>query len=97
MAVWRMDVACWISKDTRAQAQSRTRALTSAHALNQARTHTQDYIIRAFHKQQWFRECVSMLGYMYIACIVVKIHIVLSSTGVNLLKIKQRGCFILPP
>ena len=61
---------CWISKATRTHAH--------AHAPGQppharARTHinTEKYLIlTAFAWQELFRECASMLRYMYLACLV---------------------------
>jgi hypothetical protein len=75
---------CWISKATCAQAHDRAQARvpthtnthTSTHATTyeraQTHTHTQKYVVLvAFLRQQWFRECTSILRYTYIACLVI--------------------------
>ena len=75
--IWRMRVACWISKTTRAQAHARVRAPTTTHALQhpRERAHTQIYVIlMAFPRQQWLRERASMLRYMYIASYLILAH-----------------------
>jgi hypothetical protein len=55
VTIWRIRVACWISKAI----------CTQAHA------HTNQYVILiAFPRQQWFHERASMLRYTYMACLV---------------------------
>ena len=55
--IWRMCVACWVSKATRAPSHTHI--------------HTQKYLILiAFPQQQWYCESVSVLRYTYIVCIV---------------------------
>ena len=46
--IWRMRVACWINKATRAQAHTRTRAPTPTHAhtYSRARAHTHTHTHR---------------------------------------------------
>ena len=45
---------------------------TRARSHTQTHTHTHKYIILiAFPRQQWFRERVSLLRYIYIACLVM--------------------------
>ena len=66
--IWRMRVACWISKATR--------PYTHAHAHPpghppRANKHTEKYvIIISFLRQKLFLERLSMLRYTYIACLV---------------------------
>ena len=58
ITTWRMRVACWISKTTRAQAHACARAPTPTHtcARTHAHAHTQKYVILiGFPRQQWFR------------------------------------------
>ena len=74
-AKWRMSVACWISRATRAKAQTafvHSHPHTHAHACAhpRAHTHTEKYVIFfAFPLQQWFSERVSVLSYTYIGCL----------------------------
>ena len=72
---------CWISKATCAQAHDHAQARvpthtnthTSTHATTceRAQTHTEIFSTRCFLRQQWFRECTSILRYTYIACLVI--------------------------
>jgi hypothetical protein len=65
-AIWRR-VACWISKATRAQAHAHTPATSHPPP-----PHTHTYVIVfAFPPQQLLCECVSLLRYAYIACLVL--------------------------
>ena len=66
MTIWRR-VACCISKATRAQAHTQTRAFIHSHT----HTHIRKYAIReAFSRQHWLRERALMLRYTYIVCLV---------------------------
>ena len=48
-----------------------TRLRTHIHARKRKHAHTgQHVIVIAFPQQQWLRERVSMLRYIYIACLV---------------------------
>ena len=48
-----------------------TRPGNHMHARTPKHAHTNQYLIlTAFPQQQWCRECVSMLRYTYIACLV---------------------------
>ena len=60
MTIWRMRIACWISKGTRA------RAATPTHT----HTYSEHVIHFAFLRQLWFRERPSMLRYTCTACLV---------------------------
>ena len=74
-ATWRLRLAYWMIKATRAQAHSCARASTPAypptlpstplHTRTHARTHTHTEICNTdcYPQQQWFRERVSMLRY----------------------------------
>ena len=66
-AIWRMRVACWISKATRARVCTRLRARAPTYARKHA--HRQP-----FPRQQWFRERTSMLRYTYIALLVIVLN-----------------------
>jgi hypothetical protein len=81
--IWRMRVACWISKATRAHAPAHAHApeRPHTHACTHTRTRirphthaharTQKYVILlAFPRQQRFRERALMLRYTYIGCLV---------------------------
>ena len=63
MTIWRMCIACWISKAIRTQSHSHAHAPTHAH--------TQKYIsLPVFPQQQWFRERASLLRYTHIFSLV---------------------------
>ena len=65
--IWRLRVACCISKATCAKVHSRVRARIHTHG----RTHTDKYVILiAFPQLERFCERASVLRYTYIACIV---------------------------
>ena len=65
MTIWRMRVACWISRVTRANAHAH------AHTPEHPHTRREKYeILIAFPLQQWFRERASMLRYTYVAYLV---------------------------
>ena len=84
-------VACWISKNSRAQAHARaTTPTASTHAQvrtkprarDRARTHThtKKYVILiSFTRTKCFRERSSMLRYTYTACLVSKENILFST------------------
>ena len=59
-----MRIACWVTDAT----NTHTHAQTHAHA----HTHREYLTLIAFNWKQWLRERVSVLGYRYIACLVVK-------------------------
>jgi hypothetical protein len=63
MKIWRLRVACRISKATRAQAHARARTPTF--------THTQHVILVAFSRQQWFCERALLLRHTNIASLLV--------------------------
>ena len=73
--IWRMRVACRISKAARAQAHARGRAPTPAHthmhsptiAHTDTHTRTELFNIIAFTHQQWSREGALMIRNTYIA------------------------------
>ena len=54
--IWRMRVACWISKATRAQAHARARAPTHIHTRmhSPTRAHAQKYVTPLFHGNSGF-------------------------------------------
>jgi len=56
MTIWRMRVACWITKAT--------------HTHTPTHTHTQCVILNVFPLQQRLQERASMIRYMYIACLI---------------------------
>ena len=58
--IWRIRVACWISKATRARAHAHIHALKYTEKC---------VILIAFPRQQWFGERASR--YMYVVCLVV--------------------------
>ena len=65
VTIWRICVACWISKAIC------TYALAHAHAHGYPHAHTDQYVIHfAFPQQQWFCKRASVLRYTYIACLV---------------------------
>jgi hypothetical protein len=57
MAIWRMRIACWITRAKK----------TNTHT----HIHTEYLTLMAFTWKQWIRERASVLGYRYIACLVV--------------------------
>ena len=63
----RRRVACWINKATCAQVHSRVCTPTTTHTHTHTHTHA---IFIAFPRQQWFRECASMLRYTCTVCVV---------------------------
>jgi hypothetical protein len=68
VTIWRIRVACYISKTTCMHA--RTHAHRVTHALGHAHTHKYVIFI-VFTRQQWLRERASVLRYtMYIACLL---------------------------
>ena len=67
MTIWRLRVACRISKATRAQAHARARTPTFTHT----HTHTQYVILVAFSRQQWFCERALLLRHTNIASLLV--------------------------
>jgi hypothetical protein len=67
--IWRLRVAYWISKTTRAQASVHPHPPpphTHTHSLTHTHSHTEDCITYAFRRQQWYRAHVSD-----IACLVL--------------------------
>ena len=63
--IWRLSVACWISKAIRTYAPAHAHAPGYPHARKHA--HTDQYVILiVFPQQQWFSERASMLRYTYI-------------------------------
>jgi hypothetical protein len=66
MIVWRVRVACWISKATSAHAHA------SAHPHTHARAHS---FLISFPRQQWVCERASVLRYTYIICFVKKLFL----------------------
>ena len=71
VTIWRIRVACWISKATCTYAHAHAHALGYPHARTRKHAHTGQYVILiAFPQQQWFRERASVLRYTYIVCIV---------------------------
>ena len=66
--MWRLHVACLISKATRAQAYDRARSSTSTFT----HTHTQVYVIViAFPRQRWFCERASVLRHTHLPSLVM--------------------------
>jgi hypothetical protein len=65
VTIWRIRVACWISKAT----------CTLAHVYANAAGHTHKYVIFiAFPRQQWLRERALVLRYTNIACLVYALN-----------------------
>ena len=63
VTIWRIRVACWISKTTRSHTQSH------AHAPGHLRMHTQTNItLTAFRWRELLEESSTLLRYTYIAC-----------------------------
>ena len=79
--VWRLCVAYWISKASRASTNSHrctqthrhTHSHALVHAFLRACAHTEMCNTYCFPRQQLFRERSLMLRYTYIACIVVNV------------------------
>jgi len=59
MTIWRMRIACWMTKAT-----ARTHTHTHTH------THTRCVKLIASPLQQWLHERASLLRYTYIICLV---------------------------
>ena len=74
VTLWRMRVACWISKATRAYAQTRAHLQTHAYTQAQTHAHTLREICNTFFfpRQKSFRERDLRLRYACIACHVIK-------------------------
>ena len=72
--IWRLRVAYWISKLTRAQAQVRVRTPTPTYTHVRTTAHTEIYNTCRFLPQRWLRERASMLLYTYITCHVTVIR-----------------------
>jgi hypothetical protein len=71
VTVWRVRVACWISKVTCTRAHAPAHISGHTHARVHALACIQKYVIFiAFPQQQWLRECTSVLRDAYIACLV---------------------------
>jgi hypothetical protein len=69
--IWRMGVACWISKATRGSTCTRPRAQAPTRTHTHTHTHTEKYVtLTAFPREQWFRKSASFLLNTYIACLV---------------------------
>ena len=72
VTIWRIRVACWISKSICTYAHSHAYAPGYPHARTRKYAHTGQYIILiAIPQQQWLRERASVLRYTYIACLVI--------------------------
>jgi integrase len=69
VTIWRMRVACWISKATCTRPHAWVHTHGRTHAL--ASTHT-PLSNTAFPQQQWFHERTSVVRYTYIACLVLR-------------------------
>ena len=75
VTIWRIRVACSISKAIctygRAHAHDPRYPHAHTHARTRKHAHTDQYVILiAFPQQQFIRERASMLRYTYIACLV---------------------------
>jgi hypothetical protein len=68
MTVWRMCVACWISKATRAQAYAHTLAHLGTYV--RGRSYAEICNTYCSLRQQWVRERTSVLRYTYIVYLV---------------------------
>ena len=76
VTIWRIRVACWISKGICTYTHAHAHAPGYPHARTHA--HTDQYVILiVFPQQQWFREraSVSRYTYKYIASLVHSAHI----------------------
>ena len=70
--IWRLRVARWINKATRAKAHASALALTNhAHALPPPPYTHRNLILTDFPRQRWFRERSSELYYTCIVCPVL--------------------------
>jgi hypothetical protein len=67
--IWRLRVAFWISKFTRAKIHACDRAPTHRHT----HTHTETCNTSCFPRKQWFRERASMSCYSYTASLVISV------------------------
>jgi hypothetical protein len=74
VAIWRMRVACWISKTTYTHAHVHAHALGHTHA--QARTHTRTCNMYFFSTATMIRERASILRYTY------NLRLILHTAGV---------------
>ena len=77
--IWRMCVACWISKATRGKAHERAGVLTLTrthvyaciHARWHTQTHIHRYVLLTADGKSGLAKRVSMFSYMYITCRVL--------------------------
>jgi hypothetical protein len=72
--IWRIRVACWISKATRAKARAHTSTYTRARARTRTHTHTEHIILDAFPRQKFFANAPQCYVLCTMAALLRRLH-----------------------
>jgi hypothetical protein len=71
VTIWRIPVACWISKATRTRTHAHTHVPGHTHTRARVYTHKQVRNTYCLSSATMFRERASVLRYTYIACLLI--------------------------
>jgi hypothetical protein len=74
VTIWRIRVACWISRTTRTHAHEHAHTYGHPHTHVCTHSYTHRQIKYCFSTARMIRESPSVLRHTYIVCLVISIH-----------------------